>query len=66
MSLVETSSLLLLTHFAAAFFGFAVGGFVAYKLIIRKMKSRVNTMFGFGDAGNLIDAMADVQDEGEE
>lgn len=57
---MEIDSVLLLTHFAAAFFGFGVGGFVAYKLIMRRMKSRVNTMFDFGNAGNLIDAMADV------
>lgn len=58
--------LLVLTHFAAWFFGFAVGGLVAYKMIMRKMKSRVNTMFGFGDAGDLIDAMTDVEEEVDE
>lgn len=53
----------ILTHFAAGFLGFAIGGLVAYKLIMRKMKSRVSTMFNFGDAGSLIDEIAEVEED---
>lgn len=52
-----------LTHFLAGFTGFAVGGYTAYWLIMRKMKSRVTSMFDFGDGATLIDEIAEVDEE---
>lgn len=56
-------SVLVLTHFAAGFLGFALGGFAAYKLIMRRMRSRVTSMFDFGGADSLIDNLAEVDEE---
>jgi hypothetical protein len=51
----------LLSHFFAGFLGFAAGGFVGYKLVMKKIEKGVGTMFSFDDGGSLIDA---IDDEG--
>jgi len=61
--LIVEFKVLVLTHFAVGFLGFALGGFVAYRLILRKMKSRVKSYFDFGDAGALIDAITEVDSQ---
>ena len=59
--MVSVGAYLVLTHFAALFLGFALGGFVAYKLVMRKMKSRVTSMFDFDGADDLIDSITSVE-----
>jgi len=43
--------------------GFGLGGYVAYRLIMNRMKSRVTSMFDFGDAGSLLDEITEVKED---
>jgi len=51
------------THFLAGTAGFGLGGYVAYRLVMKKLESSVESMFGFGDGSSLIDAIAEVEEE---
>jgi len=53
----------ILSLFAAGFLGFGLGGFAAYKLILRRMRSRVTSMFDFGGADDLIDNITEVDEQ---
>lgn len=51
------------THFLAGTAGFGLGGYVGYRLVMKKLESSVESMFSFDDGSSLIDAIAEVDDE---
>jgi hypothetical protein len=63
MTEISIGAFLVLTHFVAAFIGFACGGYVGYKLVLNRIESGVSEMFSFGDAGSLIDELTEVDEE---